>query len=146
MQDGTRWAPTIRSYKWSYNPYMWPYTWVIGVLSPLQIVNGVLSPYLYLFFFWGTPCRKGQGGSFSCQGDHGNVYMSDPYLSINHSALNKRCGTEKENIYSYTFLLFFNLSTWLWLSWDKIQNTSSLRPCRGWLPQWWAVSFASYHL
>lgn len=21
MQDGTRWAPTIRSYKWSYNPY-----------------------------------------------------------------------------------------------------------------------------
>ena len=22
MQDGTRWAPTIRSYKRSYNPYM----------------------------------------------------------------------------------------------------------------------------
>ena len=88
----------------------------MGNWGSFTTTNSKWSSFTVLIsvFFWGTPCRKGQGGSFSCQGDHGNVYMSDLYISINHSnhsVLNKRCGTEKENIYSYMFLLFFNLST-----------------------------------
>ena len=50
------------------------------------------------------------------------------YISINHSVLEKRFGTKKQNVYSYMSLLFFNLSTLLWLSWDKHQNSSSSFP------------------
>ena len=34
----TRRAPS--SYKWSYNPYRWPYKWVTGVIIP---INGVIT-------------------------------------------------------------------------------------------------------
>ena len=37
----TKWAPT--SYKWSYNPDKWPYTWVTGVITPKHFVGG--GPY-----------------------------------------------------------------------------------------------------
>ena len=29
------WAPT--SYKWSYNPYKWPYKWITDVITLLDI-------------------------------------------------------------------------------------------------------------
>ena len=45
----SRWAPA--SYKWSYNPYKWPYKWltvlrtlVIGVINPVITGRG---PTLY---------------------------------------------------------------------------------------------------
>ncbi len=46
----TRWAPT--SYKWSCNPYKWPYKWVTGVITPISEVITLLitgrGPTLYL--------------------------------------------------------------------------------------------------
>ena len=38
----TRWIPT--SYKWSYNPFKWPYKWANGVITLLITGRG---PTLY---------------------------------------------------------------------------------------------------
>ena len=45
-----RWAPTI--YKWSYNPYKWPYKWVNGVIT---LLIGVKTPFTT---GRGPPCKK----------------------------------------------------------------------------------------
>ena len=45
----TRWAPT--SYKWAYNPYKRPYTWVTGVTTLLGVIS---SPFITGFL--GPPC------------------------------------------------------------------------------------------
>ena len=55
------------SYKWSYNPYKWPYKWVIGVISPrnkwsyftllnLLITGGGGPPTLYSLEAKGISC------------------------------------------------------------------------------------------
>ena len=55
------------SYKWSYNPYKWPYKWVIGVISPrnkwsyftllsLLITGGGGPPTLYSLEAEGISC------------------------------------------------------------------------------------------
>lgn len=37
----TRWALTSYNYKWSFNPYTWPYEWLTGVLT---LLLGVITP------------------------------------------------------------------------------------------------------
>ena len=39
----TKGGPRADRYKWSYNPYKWPYKWVTEVIIP---INGVMGPYL----------------------------------------------------------------------------------------------------
>ena len=51
----TRWAPTI--YKWSCNPYKWPYKWVTGVIT---LLIGVITPFIT---GRGPPCRVLKGRS-----------------------------------------------------------------------------------
>ena len=41
FHDFARWAPT--SYKWSYNPYQWPYKWLTGTL-----LMWIISPHSHL--------------------------------------------------------------------------------------------------
>ena len=68
----TRWAPP--SYKWSCNPYEWPYKWVTGVITPLM---GVITP---LITGRGPPCRN--FGEFFCgmtgHGSHGEKFSLPP--------------------------------------------------------------------
>ena len=54
MQDGTRWAPTIHSYKWSYTPYMWPL--YMGNWGSFTTTNSKWSSFtvLYIRFFSGA--------------------------------------------------------------------------------------------
>ena len=44
----TRWAPA--GYKWSYNPYKWPYKWVTGVIT--LFITGRGPPCICMIFLY----------------------------------------------------------------------------------------------
>ena len=38
-------GPRDDHYKWSYNPYKWPYKWVIGIIT---LLIGVIIPFIMI--------------------------------------------------------------------------------------------------
>ena len=71
------------NYKWTYNPYKWPYSWVTGVITPLIVVITPVTTGR------GPPCRWQMVSWFTA-----NLTL-EPYYVNNHntccSSFGPRC-------------------------------------------------------
>ena len=61
---------TLYSYKWSYNPYKWPYKWVTGVMKPYKwsaftvLITGDRAHLAVVFFFLTCECSAATSCEF----------------------------------------------------------------------------------